>query len=106
MRFVRLTLAYDGTEFFGFQWQAGMRTVQQALEDAIQKATGETLRVVAAGRTDAGVHALGQVVSFPTGSAMTNEVLWRALNANLPRDVFVIQVDDAPDSFNAIDDST
>ena len=105
MRSLRLTLAYDGTEFFGWQWQPGTRTVQTAVEDAIREVTGETLRVVAAGRTDTGVHALGQAVSFVTESPLANEVLWRALNANLPPDVWVLQVDSAPDGFDAIDDS-
>jgi tRNA pseudouridine38-40 synthase len=105
MRFLRLTLAYDGTDYFGWQWQTGMRTVQQVLEQAIQQVTGETLRVVAAGRTDTGVHALGQVVSFPTESSLSNEVLRRALNTNLPQDVCVLEVESAPDGFHAIDDS-
>ncbi len=105
MRFVRFTLAYDGAEFFGWQWQTGMRTVQQVLEQAIQQVTGETLRVVAAGRTDAGVHALGQVVSFATESTLTNEVMLRAINANLPRDVCLLEVLSAPEGFHAIDDA-
>lgn len=105
MRCVRLTLAYDGTDFFGWQWQTGMRTVQTVLEEAILKVTDETLRVVAAGRTDTGVHALGQVVSFVTHSNLDNEVLRRALNANLPSDVWVLEVESAPDGFHAIDDS-
>ena len=105
MRSVRLTVAYDGTDFFGWQWQDGMRTVQQVIEEAILAATQETLRVVAAGRTDRGVHALGQVVSFPTNSSLDNETLRRALNASLPPDVCVLDVASAPDGFHAIDDS-
>jgi tRNA pseudouridine38-40 synthase len=106
MRSVRLTLAYDGTDFFGWQWQTGMRTVQEVVEQAIRRVTGESMRVVAAGRTDRGVHALGQVVSFQTESSLTNEVLRRALNANLPADVCVLDVQSAQDGFHAIDDST
>lgn len=105
MRFVRLTLAYDGTDFFGWQWQPGMRTVQQVVEEAIHRVTGDQLRVVAAGRTDTGVHALGQAVSLETSSKLSNDVLLRAINANLPSDVCVLQVDSAPEGFNAIESS-
>ena len=105
-RHVKLTVSYDGTDFFGWQWQSGMRTVQQVIEEAIYAVTQETLRVTAAGRTDTGVHALGQVVSFPTESPLSNEVLRRALNANLPADVCVLDVESARDGFHAIDDST
>lgn len=105
MRSLKLTVAYDGTEFFGWQWQPGRRTVQGVLEEAIHRVTGETLRVVASGRTDAGVHALGQAVSFQTNSHLTADVLQRALNANLPADVVVLAADEAPLGFNAIDDA-
>lgn len=105
MRSLKLTVAYDGTEFFGWQWQPERRTVQGVLEKAIHRVTGETLRVVASGRTDAGVHALGQAVSFETNSHLTAEVLQRALNANLPADVVVLAASDAPAGFNAIDDA-
>lgn len=105
MRCVRLTLAYDGSEFFGWQTQPGFRTVQAVLEAAIQKVTSESLRVVAAGRTDTGVHALGQTVSFVTGTGLDNATLRRALNANLPPDVTILDLTDAPPDFNAIDHS-
>jgi tRNA pseudouridine38-40 synthase len=105
MRCVRLTLAYDGSEFFGWQVQPGRRTVQSVVEAALQKVTGESIRVVAAGRTDTGVHALGQSVSLVTASRLDNFALRRALNANLPPDVSILQVDDAPLDFNAIDQS-
>ncbi|MGE3777875.1 MAG: tRNA pseudouridine(38-40) synthase TruA, partial [Pirellulaceae bacterium] len=70
MRSVRLTLAYDGRDFSGWQAQPQRRTVQAVLEQAISQITGESLRVVAAGRTDAGVHALGQAVSLVTASRL------------------------------------
>ena len=63
MRFFKLTLAYDGTDFCGWQVQAEGRTVQAVVEQAWEAVTGESIRVVASGRTDAGVHALGQIVS-------------------------------------------
>ena len=68
MRFLKLTLSYDGTDYAGWQVQANANTLQETLERALEKVTGEQVRVVASGRTDAGVHALGQVVSFSTGT--------------------------------------
>jgi tRNA pseudouridine38-40 synthase len=105
MRCVRLTLAYDGSQFAGWQFQPGQRTVQEVLEAAIQSVTGVASRCIAAGRTDAGVHALAQSVSFVTDSRLDNNTLSRALNANLPADVTVVSVHDAPADFNAIDDA-
>lgn len=105
MRSLRLIVSYDGTDFFGWQWQPGMRTVQQCLEEAIALVTGETTRVVAAGRTDTGVHAYGQAVSWDTESRLETGVLLRALNANLPPDMAVRAVEEAPPGFNSITDS-
>ena len=105
MRFLRLTLAYDGTAYFGWQWQPNRPTIQGVLEDAWHQVTGEKIRVVGSGRTDAGVHALGQAVSLTTHSSLDPAVVHRALNANLPPDVVVRQVCEAPQGFNAIDHS-
>ncbi len=101
MRTIKLTLAYDGTAYAGWQSQPDRRTLQETLEQAIQQIVGEQLRVVASGRTDAGVHALGQVVSFNTHSALSADVLLCALNAELPRDMAVIEVCDAATGFDA-----
>ena len=76
-------------------------TVQQTLEDAIFRLTKQRLRVNASGRTDTGVHAVGQVVNFHAETALTSEVLVRALNAHLPEDVVVREVHDVADSFDA-----
>ena len=84
-----LVLEYDGRRYHGFQWQANAPTVQAELERAIQKVTGESLRVMAASRTDAGVHATGQVVSFRTSSTLPPETFIRALNYYLPEDIAV-----------------
>lgn len=100
MRTIKLTLAYDGTAYAGWQYQVGQPTVQEALETALKKVTGETIRVLASGRTDAGVHALGQVVGFQTASKLPSEVLRRALNANLPQDMAVLEVAEAPEGFH------
>ena len=102
MRTFKLTLAYDGTDFAGWQSQANGRTVQDALEATLLKITGESFRVMASGRTDAGVHALGQVVGFSTNCPLPAETMHRALNAELPRDVVVLSCEDAPDDFHAI----
>lgn len=102
MRAIRLTIAYDGTNFAGWQAQEGQRTVQSELESALHKLTGETLRVTASGRTDSGVHAIEQIVSFATHSELAIGVFPRALNATLPHDVAVLAAAEAPPGFHAI----
>ena len=102
MRNIKLLLSYDGTEFNGWQTQPGFRTVQETLETAIAKLTGEErIRANASGRTDAGVHAVGQVVNFYTGSAHEPATLIRAINAHLPSDVIVREAAEMPESFDA-----
>ena len=106
MRNIRLTLSYDGTDFNGWQTQPGYRTVQETLEQAIAKLTGEErVRVDASGRTDAGVHALGQVVNFYSTTLHSPDVLVRAINAHLPSDVVVREAVDVPQSFDANHDA-
>ena len=80
-RRLRIDLAYDGTEFAGWQVQPDRLTVQEVVETAIEKVTGSPGRAIASGRTDAGVHALGQVASFRSDTHLTTDVLHRALNA-------------------------
>jgi tRNA pseudouridine38-40 synthase len=98
----RVTLAYDGTDFLGWQAQAGdARTVQGVLEEALRRlGDGRRVPVTAASRTDAGVHALGQVASFDLGRAMAPDDLTRALNALLPDDVRALRCGTAPPSFH------
>ncbi len=86
---VVLVVEYDGRNYCGFQLQAGLPTIQAELESAIRKVTGESSRVMAASRTDTGVHARGQVVSFRTKSSLTPRVFIRALNYYLPMDIAV-----------------
>jgi len=105
LRTLKLTLAYDGTDFAGWQVQPGCRTVQETLEAAVEQVTGERVRTLASGRTDAGVHALGQVVSLRTASEMPADVLCRALTAVLPEDVAVLDVAEAPEGFHPIRDA-
>ena len=98
----RVRLAYDGTDFLGWQSQAKGRTVQGALEDALRRLAGETrVAVAAAGRTDAGVHALGQVVCFHLDRVWAPEDLVRALNGTLPRDVRALEARPAGPDFHA-----
>jgi tRNA pseudouridine38-40 synthase len=83
-------VTYDGTEFLGFQWQTGGRTVQGVLEAALAQVTRQGTRVIGAGRTDAGVHALGQVIGFRVAWGHPLADLQRALNAVLPADVAIL----------------
>ncbi len=92
IRRVRAVVEYDGARFSGFQRQADVRTVQGALEEAIVASTGVRATVKGAGRTDAGVHAVGQVVSFLTPTRMSDARLQRAINAHLPVDVVVTEI--------------
>jgi tRNA pseudouridine38-40 synthase len=84
-----LVVEYDGRNYYGFQWQTKLPTIQSELEGAIRKVTGESSRVIAASRTDTGVHARGQVVSFRTKSGLAPQVLVKALNYYLPRAIAV-----------------
>ena len=97
---VRAVVAYDGTDYQGFQRQANGPTVQEALETALARVTGRETTVLAAGRTDAGVHAEGQVVAFDTEWRHPLEALQRAMNAVLPPDVAVREVAQAADDFH------
>lgn len=90
--YLRATVSYDGAEFAGFQWQRNGRTVQGVLETAVQAVTRKETRVVGSGRTDAGVHALGQVIAFRVTWAHSLNELHRALNAVLPHDIVVTEL--------------
>ena len=97
----RARVEYDGTDFAGFQVNPGKRTVQGILEDALARlGDGMEQRIDGAGRTDAGVHASGQVIAFTYRGRLTDDELGRALDALLPRDVTVRDVRRAPDDFN------
>jgi tRNA pseudouridine38-40 synthase len=101
-RNIKLTVSYDGTDFFGWQTQPNRRTVQETLEAAIADLTGEEqVRVNASGRTDTGVHALGQVVNFRTETKYPPDVLLRAVNARLPEDVVITAAEEVAESFDA-----
>jgi tRNA pseudouridine38-40 synthase len=101
MSFFKLTLAYDGTGFSGWQAQPGRRTVQGELERGWREITGETVRFSVAGRTDAGVNAAGQVASVESATEIPCAALVLALNAKLPEDVAVRLIERAPEGFHA-----
>lgn len=101
MRTLKLVVAYVGTRYAGWQRQPGRPSVQEELERAVERVTGSPSRVVGAGRTDAGVHALAQVAHVRTPSAIPAERFAPALNHHLPQDVAVRHAEDAPDGFHA-----
>jgi tRNA pseudouridine38-40 synthase len=101
LRTLRLTLAYDGTDFAGWQVQPDCPTVQGLVRDACARILGESVKLTGASRTDAGVHALRQVASFSTASSLDPARLSRALNALLPDAVRVLGASEAPAGFDA-----
>ena len=98
---IKVVLEYDGGGFAGWQQQAKGRTVEAELKRALRSITGQDLKVYAAGRTDAGAHAEGQVVSFLTDGRISPHRLVAALNAKLPADVAVLSAEEVPDTFHA-----
>src|SRR5579862_45599 len=101
MRNLKLLLSYDGTDYFGWQVQPEAATIQGVLASAIERVTGERVLPQGSGRTDAGVHALGQVATFATGSPIPPENLVIALNDVLPPAVRVLDAADVPADFHA-----
>jgi tRNA pseudouridine38-40 synthase len=98
---IKLILEYDGSGYHGWQRQVGMTTVQEVLEEKIGTMTGETVNVIASGRTDAGVHALHQVANFKTRTHLHPATLKKGLNALLPEDIFIKQAAFVPMDFNS-----
>ena len=98
---IKLILAYDGSRYHGWQRQSGMTTIQEVVEEKIKTMTGETVNVIASGRTDAGVHALYQVANFKTRTHLSPEIILKGLNALLPEDIFIKQAAGAPMDFNS-----
>jgi tRNA pseudouridine38-40 synthase len=96
-----LILEYDGTEYKGWQVQPDVRTVQDEVERAVARLFGRQIRITAAGRTDTGVHALGQVANFTVEGGPPTSIVARALNGILPSDVVVRRIREVPAEFNA-----
>lgn len=101
MRNIKLTIEYDGTNFSGWQIQKDKRTIEEELETALAKILKEEVKVIGSGRTDAGVHAMGQVANFKTDRTIKPEELLYALNTMLPYDIVILNVEDVDESFNA-----
>ena len=95
-------LAYEGTNYFGWQYQPDKISIQQKVEEAIEKITHEKLRIMSAGRTDAGVHALGQVAHFKSETTIPCAKLRAALQSQLPVDIVLLEVTDEADDFHPI----
>lgn len=100
-RNIRMTLEYDGTDYVGWQWQANGVSVQQRVEEALARALGHSVRVTAAGRTDSGVHATGQVINFRTDCTLPCRAIMVHTLRRLPSDIAVLQTDDVPPEFDA-----
>ena len=101
----KLTVAYDGTDFCGWQAQPGQRTVQGVVEEAWKEITGEQVRVTATSRTDSGVHARGQIVGVESNTQVPMQKLLTGMNSKLPEDVLVRSVEEAPEGFHATYDA-
>ena len=101
MRYIKLTIAYDGTDFHGWQIQANKPTVQGELVSVLRRLTQENIQLHGTGRTDAGVHALGQVASFRTQSALSPLEFQRALNALLPPTIRIVASEETGPDFSA-----
>ena len=101
MRNIKLVLEYDGTNFHGWQFQPGLRTVQGVIQVALKKIFSSDINVIGAGRTDTGVHARGQAANFLINHTMPVNTITAALNGNLPRDVRIISAQEADENFHA-----
>ena len=105
MRRIKLEIAYDGTRYNGWQRQADVSSIQETIEKTLMKITGEKIAVTGSGRTDAGVHALGQAAAFSTESKLSPTVFCQALNGLLPNDIRIVNACEVPISFHPIRDA-
>jgi len=101
MRYFKLTIAYDGTDFHGWQFQTNRPTIQGEIVSVLRRLTQEPVHLLGSGRTDAGVHALGQVASFRTQSALSAAEFQRALNALLPPAIRIVDAEETGPDFSA-----
>jgi tRNA pseudouridine38-40 synthase len=101
MRNIRLTLEYDGAAYHGWQRQKNALSIQEVVEKALAQLTGEPVKLLGSGRTDAGVHAWGQVANFHTSSQIPLKAFYAGLNSLLPRDIAVLEAAEAPPEFHA-----
>lgn len=101
MRNIRMVVSYDGTKYYGFQTQPIGNTIQDIIEHGLHVLTGEVISITASGRTDAGVHARGQVFNFITSSPIPIERWALALNSRLPKDIVILRADEVPLDFHS-----
>ncbi len=101
MRNIKLTIAYDGYSYHGWQFQPDKPTIQGEIESALQKLTNQKIQIIGASRTDAGVSALGQVANFQLDSSIPTENFARALNPYLPDEIFIIEAQEVDENFNS-----
>jgi tRNA pseudouridine38-40 synthase len=101
VRNIKLTIEYDGTAYHGWQIQPGLRTIQGVIRKQIAQITQQEVNLIGAGRTDAGVHALGQVANFQTKSTIDLPSLQRGLNSLLPPDIVITEAEEVAEGFHA-----
>jgi len=101
MRTIKLVIEYDGTHYLGWQIQPNGLTIQGVIQDHLKRLTGESLHLIGSGRTDAGVHALGQVAHFKTESRMDADAFQRGLNSLLPKDIVIRRAEEVQPDFHA-----
>ena len=101
MRTINLIIEYDGSNYLGWQIQPKGHTIQGVIQDRLKRLTGEPLQLIGSGRTDAGVHALGQVAHFKTESRMDANTFQRALNSLLPEDIVIRRAEEVEADFHA-----
>lgn len=102
MRTFKMILEYDGTAYCGWQRQPNGVSIQQVLEDAVARITGENVSIIASGRTDAGVHAFNQVASFRAKTPLAANKMFLGINSVLPQDIVVKDLQEVPPDFNAL----
>lgn len=105
MRNIKLTIQYDGTNYSGWQFQKNAKTIQEVIQRALKKITGRPVNITASGRTDAGVHAKAQAANFRTRSNIPLQKLQMALNATLPKDIVICDIEEAGEYFNSRHDA-
>jgi len=105
MRNFKIIIEYDGSAYCGWQRQPNGTSIQQVLEEAIKSITGKDVSVIASGRTDAGVHAIGQAASFRAQSSLPEYKLFAGINSVLPPDIALKDLQEMPDGFNALKDA-
>ncbi|NWF50560.1 MAG: tRNA pseudouridine(38-40) synthase TruA [Ignavibacteriaceae bacterium] len=101
MKNYKLTIQYDGTDYSGWQYQLNAPSIQKEIQDAIKTILKEEIKIIGSGRTDAGVHALGQVANFLTDAKIDTFKFKHSLNALLPNDIAVLEMEEVSDTFNS-----